>query len=322
MITVKKIALLGIALVVGLISFPAPSSYAVWTWTPEAGWVHPKRAVKPSPGGQFAWAEELFRKGEHDRAIAEHRKLIRSYPESIYAPRSQYAIGASYEALGKYYRAAKEYQKVIDNYPDSDKIADVVESQHRLGNLLFAKKIESRLKRAFRENNYEKAARVYRLVVSNAPHGKRAAEAQYKIGLSYRRQGRFPEAISEFQKVIENYPLSPWVKNAYYGIGLSYFSQSLPFPYDQTLAEAAFKQFQKFRERFPDSELTPEVEEKIELLRSQKAERLYLIARFYERGGHIRAARIYYQTVMDKYPGSNWAVLSQERLGELPEKNN
>ena len=318
----KRIVLLGIALVIGLISFPVPSSYAVWIWTPETGWVNPRRAVKPGPGEQFAWAEELFQKGEYDRAIAEHRKLIRSYPESIYAPRSQYAIGASYEALGKYYRAAKEYQKAIDNYPASDKMADVIESQHRLGNLLFAEKIESRFKRVFRESNYEKAARVYRLVVSNAPHGERAAEAQYKIGLSYRRQGRFPEAISEFQKVIENYPLSPWVENAYYGIGLSYLPQLLSPLHDQTMTIAALRQFQEFRERFPGSELTPEVEEKIRLLRGQKAERLYQIARFYERGGHIRAAGIYYQAVMEKYPQSDWAAFSRERLGELQEKDN
>ncbi|MCD5397729.1 outer membrane protein assembly factor BamD [candidate division NPL-UPA2 bacterium] len=318
----KRVALLGIALVAGLISFPVPSSYATWTWTPEAGWAHPRQAVRSSSREQFAWAEKLFQKGEYDKAIAEYRKLLRSYPESIYAPRSQYAIGASYEALGKYCRAAEEYQRVIDDHPDSDKMADIVENQHRLGNLIFAEKIESRFKRIFRESNYEKAARIYRLVVSNAPHGERAAEAQYKIGLSYYRQGRFPEAVSEFQKVIENFPQSLWIENAYRGIGLSYLSQSLPFPYDQTLAETALRQFQEFRKRFPDSKLIPEVEEKVKLLRERNAERLYRIARFYKRGGHIRAAVIYYQAIIRKYPQSDWAVFSRERLSELQEKDN
>ncbi len=315
MITMKKFALLGIALMVGLTFFPVSSSYAIWIWAP-------RQAVKLCPAEQFAWAEELFQNGEYAKALAEHRRLIRSHPDSIYASRSQYALGASYEALGKYSRAVEEFQKVIDNHPASDKTADVVERQHRLGNLLFAEEIESRFKRIFRECNYVKAARAFRLVVKNAPHGERAAEAQYKIGLSYRKQGKFPQAISAYRKVIEDHPQSPWVENASYGIGLSYFSQLLSPLHDQTMTVAALRQFREFRERFPDSKLIFRVEEKIKLLRGRKAERIYRIARFYERKGSIRAAIIYYQGVIEKYPGSDWATFSRERLNELQKKAN
>lgn len=319
----KKFILLGIALIVGLSSFPVSTGYAVWIWTPETRkWINPKYAVKANPEEQFAWAEELFQNGEYEKAISEYRKLIRNYPGSPYAPRSQYAIGASYEALGKYYRAVEEYQKVIDNYPSSDRIADVVESQYRLGNLLFGEEIESKFKKVFLESNYEKAAKVYQMVIKNAPYSERAAEVQYRIGLSYRKQGNFTESISEYRKVVENYPRSRWVEKADYEIGLSYLSQSLSPLYDQTMTDSALKQFQEFRKRFPDSELTSKVEEKIKFLRGRKAERIYQVAQFYEKGGSIQAAGIYYQEVMKKYPESDWAALSRERLNELEEKAN
>jgi len=258
--------------------------------------------VKENPEKQFAQAEELFKKKEYKKAIAEYHKLIKNYPGSAYAPRSQYAIGVSYEALGKYYRAVEEYQKVIDNYPASNKVADIVESEYRLGNFLFGEEIKSKLKKAFVESNYEKAANAYQLVIKNAPYSKRAAEVQYRIGLSYRKQGNFPEAISEYQKVIDNYPKSPWVEKAYYEIGLSYLSQLIPPLYDQTRTDSALKQFQEFRKRFPDSKLTGEVEKKIKFLRERKAKGLYQIAQFYEKGGSLQAAKIYYQEVIDKYP--------------------
>ncbi len=314
-IVMKKIILLGIVLMVGLTSLPVSVSYAVWVWTPETKrWINPKYVVKTSPEEQFAGAEELFQNGEYGKAITEYRKLIKKYSGSLYAPRSQYAIGSSYEALGKYSRAVEEYQKVIDNYPASDKVADVLESQYRLGNLLFGKEIESKLKKAFAESNYEKAAKVYQLVIKNAPYSERASEVQYRIGLSYRKQGNFSEAVSEYQKVIRNYPESPWVEKAYYEIGLSYLAQSLSPLYDQTMTDSALKQFQEFRKRFPDSELTGEVEEKIKLLKGRQAERAYQIAQFYEKGGSIPAAVIYYRKVVENYPESDWAVLSRERL--------
>ncbi len=314
----KKFLLLVIALMVGLNSFPVSVTYAVWIWTPETGkWINPKYAVKGNPEEQFSQAEELFKNEEYEKAIAEYGKLIRKYPDSAYAPRSQYTIGSSWQALGKYSRAVEEYQKVIDNYPASEMVADVVERQYHLGNLLFGEEIESKFKKVFVESNYEKAARVYQLVIKNAPYSERAAEVQYRIGLSYREQSNSSEAISEYRKVIENYPQSPWVEKAYYEIGLSYLSQSLSPLYDQTMTDSALKQFQEFRKRFPDSDLTPKVEEKIKLLRGRKAERVYRIAQFYEKQGGIQAAGIYYREVMNKYPESAWAALSREQLNEL-----
>ncbi len=317
-IAMKKIILVSIALLMGLSSFAVSVGYAVWVWTPETGkWINPKYAVRANPGEQFSQAEGLFQNGKYKKAIGEYRKLIRYYSGSLYAPRAQYAIGASYEALGEYYQAAEEYQKVIDKYPSSNKVGDVVKSQYRLGNLLFKEHIKGKLKKVFVESNYEKAAKVYQLVVKNAPYGKIAAEVQYRIGLSYRQDGNYAEAAPAYRKVIENYPNSPWVEKAYYEIGLSYLSQSLPPSYSQTMADSALKQFQEFLIRYPDSGLTSKVREKIKLLRERKAEKLYQIAEFYDKQGSIKAAGIYYREVVKKYPESDWAAFSRERLSVL-----
>ncbi len=301
--------------------FLAPLTYAVGIWTPETRkWINPKYAVKESPEEQFVWAESLFQTEEYKRAIKEHRKLIKNYPDSTYAPRSQYSVGACYQALGKYQRAVSEYQKVIDIYPTSDKVAEVVESQYRIGNLFFGEEIKSKFKKAFVESNYARAAKVYRLVVKNAPYGPRAAEVNYRIGLCYLKGGNWSEAISEYEKFIENYPESQWVERAFYEIGLSYLNQSLSPLYDQTMTEQALKQFKEFRKRFPDSSLSKEAEEKINCLRERKAKRTYKIGQFYEKQGSIQAARIYYQETVDNYPDSDWARSARERLNELESK--
>ncbi len=301
--------------------FLAPLNYAVWIWTPETRkWINPKYAVKENPEEQFAWAESFFQGEEYERAIKEHRKLIRNYPDSIYAPRSQYSVGACWEALGEYGQAVNEYQKVIDNYPTSDKIAEVVESQYQIGNLFFGEEIKSKFKKVFVESNYARASKVYRLVIKNAPYSPRAAEVQYRIGLCYLKQNNWSEAVSEYEKVIENYPESQWVERAFYEIGLSYLNQSLSPLYDQTMTEQALKQFKEFRKRFPDTSLSKEVEEKINSLRERRAERTYKIGQFYEKQGSTEAARIYYQETVDNYPDSNWARSARERLDELESK--
>lgn len=303
-------------------AFSVQVSQAVWIWTPETRkWINPKYAVKESPEEQFAWAESFFQSQEYERAINEHRKLIKNYPDSIYAPRSQHAIGACWEALGEYGQAVDEYQKVIDNYPTSHKVAEVVESQYQIGNLLFGEKIKSKFKKVFVESNYEKAAKVYQLVIKNAPYNPRAAEVQYRIGLCYLKHNNWPEAISEYEKVIENYPESQWAEKAFYEIGFSYSKQSLSPLYDQTMTEQALKHFKEFKKRFPDSSLSKEVQEKMNSLRERKAERTYEIGQFYEKQGSTEAACIYYQETIDKYPDSSWAPSARERLDELKTKD-
>lgn len=295
--------------------------HAYWEWTPETGkWINPKYAPKETAEEQFKYAQNFFQEGEYKIAIREFRKTVKYFPTSPYAAEAQFYIGECFYRMRKPLEAAQEYQVIIDKFPSSNRIREVLERQKSIGDELFTlaereeKGFTNIAKSLLSKSNAEKAISVYEMVLKNDPYNLSAAEVQYRIGLCYQSIGKYKEAIKAFQKVIDNYPRSQWVDDAYYQIALSSFSQSLEVPYDQTMTRRAREKLSEFEKRFPESEKAPIARKKRDSLEVKEAQKVYEIARFYEKQGYFKSAGIYYEEILKKYPQTPWAPLAREAL--------
>ena len=56
---------------------------------------------------------------KYGEEIADLQRLIKKYPNSIYAPKAQYEIGRAYVLQNKYSKAIEEYNTVLTNYPQT-----------------------------------------------------------------------------------------------------------------------------------------------------------------------------------------------------------
>ena len=52
-------------------------------------------------------------------------------------------------------------------------------------------------------------------------------------------------------------------------------------------------------------------------MREKEAENSFLVAQFYEKQRQYKAAKIYYQTVVDDYRNSSWASKALVKIQEL-----
>lgn len=296
------------------------SAFAYWIWTPQTGkWVNPKTAVKANPQDQLDFAKSLLENKQYEKAKSEFEKLIRKFPRAKEAAEAQFFIGVCLENLNKPYDAFKAYDKVIKKYPFSERADEIVEREYEIGEKLF--KIQrSKFVEAVAGRDYN-VVEILRAVINNAPYGKYAPIAQYKIGLFYKSVGMFPEAREEFEKVINDYPQSEWVKAAKYQIALVDTQSSLKPTYDQTNTAQAVKGFEEFVRTYPDAELSSEAQKQMQELRNKEAESEFNIAKFYEKQRKIDSAKIYYKHIISEYPESPSANLAMERLKSLETKN-
>ena len=103
------------------------NNYAYWEWTPKTrSWVNPKYAVKGNPEEQFQWAEELRNEGYLEKSISEHKKLIKHFPNSEYAPESHFVLGKIYKENNDIKRAFNYFEKILDKYPASPRTIEVI----------------------------------------------------------------------------------------------------------------------------------------------------------------------------------------------------
>lgn len=302
-----------------IILFTTNFAYSFWIWSPKTGkWVNPKYAVKPTPMEQLDFALDLLKEDRLNEARREFRKLIQHYPKSNEAAEAQFYLGEIEERQERFYEAYLAYQKVIDKYPFSSRINEIIKREFNIAQKFMQGEKRKALGVTLPVEN--PAIEILTKVVDNSTYGPLAPEAQYKLGLILRSLNRLFEAEEEFNKVIKNYPQSEWATAAEFQIASCRADISPSSDYDQEATREAKERFEEFLLSHSDAKLSTQAEKNIQELKEREAKGYYDIAVFYEKQKAYKAAKIYYNTVINDYRRSVWATEALSRLKALEEK--
>ena len=75
-----------------------------------------------SSSADYAMYQKAFIKGlqkDYTGEISDMRKLVSSYPSSVYSPQAQYEIGRAFVVQNKYSQAIVEYNTLLEKYPQN-----------------------------------------------------------------------------------------------------------------------------------------------------------------------------------------------------------
>jgi len=159
----------------------------------------------------------------------------------------------------------------------------------------------------YEEGDYGDAAEIFESVTRLGRGTNFAQDAQFYLAESYYNQKRFILSEAEYDRFVSFYPRDERRAEADFKKAMSLYHQSPRYRLDQTATRRAIEEFQLFNSRYPNSELVIESAEKINELRSKLARKYYESAEFYLRTEQYKAATIYYDLVIDRYPESSWA---------------
>lgn len=314
----KTILLSAATISIAVIFSDTASAY--WLWTPESKkFVNPKHAVKDSPGEQFEWAMSFYDAKQYEKAVVEFDKLTKQYEYSEYAAKSQYYVGLCYENMNKPFIAFENYQKAIDNFPNIDNIDEIIARQFNIANL-YASKESPKVLGTDIMTSLDRAIDIYRKVVDNAPYGRLADEAQFRMAETMKAAERYDEAMMAFQKVVDDYPDSGFVERARYEIAHCGYKASLKPAYDVGPTDKAIKSFEEFMQGNSNDELVEEADRTVQRLKDRAAEKLLLTAEFYESQKRYQSAVVYYREIVEKFPTCSFVELSKAKIEALGRK--
>jgi len=304
----KKIILFGIGLICSQI-------FSYWEWTPQTRrWINPKYAVKDTPKEQFEWAEKFRKEGDIDKAIREHKKLIKHFSASEFAPKSCFILGEIYREKGKYKVAFNYYQKIIDNYPASPLVFEAIKRQSEIAETLLEKK--SRVP-VFLRFNEEKKGEYLSKVIENSPFFPGAAERLLKLGKFYYEIKEYEKAKEVFEKIIENYSQKEKVEEAKYYLIKIELKNITETTTDVERIKKIEEKIDQFLVEYPESRYCEELTSLREKLVDEEAEKYYKIARYYERAGKKKAAIFYYRIIAERYSSTKYGKIAIEKISSL-----
>jgi len=176
----------------------------------------------------------------------------------------------------------------------------------------------------YQNRKYLKSVNAFQTIVFNFPGTDFIDTAQYYLALSYYAEEEYALASVEFNRLLVNYPASPFASHSQLMKAVCFF-EGTPENYglDQTDLETAIRQFEDFQVDYPESEAVPEAKAYLSKARSRLAKKYYESGVVYTRMGDMRAARVYFQKVVDDYTGTEYAAQATYQLAEcyFNEKN-
>jgi outer membrane assembly lipoprotein YfiO len=302
--------------------------FAYWEWTPETNkWTNPKYYVGETSLEQWTIAMDIYKTEDYESALREFQKLLENFPTSQEAPEAQFMIGDCQEKLELPYEACQSYQEVIDKFPSTNRLKEISERQKKIADYFYNKKsddmsIKEKAKGIFAISNWEKAANIYQMAIKNYPYYEKADEVQFRIANCYMKLGKYEIARIEFEKLSSQYSDSKWIEESEYLKSVCWLNESIKFPNSEQIFENAIKNFEGFINRYPLSEFADAAKTELKNLNSRKSERIYEIARFYEKNKEPNAAKIYYLQIIEQFPDSIWAEHSKSRLNNILKNEN
>lgn len=159
----------------------------------------------------------------------------------------------------------------------------------------------------FEKENYDKALRYFRGVLSYGRGNEWGPNAQFQLAMTQRKRGKYLVAANEFERFTRLYRNDQRVPRAEYERARAYYSRSPDYQLTQTDTRKAIELFQLFIERYPNHDLVSDAQAKIDELRAKLAHKQYDAGKLYERRDMWRAATRSYEDVFDKYPDTPWA---------------
>ena len=271
--------------------------------------------VESTASSQWHKAQDFEISGNLKEALKAYKKLVKKFPTSGVAAKSQLKVGELSERLGEDEKAFDAYGKYLTTYPRAEDFDRAVEAQVNIAKRF----LEGERRVVFGVKTFssmERAEKMFEEIVKNAPYSKLAPLCQFNIGQAAEKQQKYLEAVAAYREVTQKYPGDTLAVDAQYQVGYVYLKQSRESndPGDRSRARDAFEDFIA---RYPNSEKVAQAKDDLKSLAEHDTKSVLEIAKYYDKKKNYKSAVIYYNEVIKQSPGTPESDVAKKRIEML-----
>ncbi len=167
-----------------------------------------------------------------------------------------------------------------------------------------------------KKKKYEDAIETFEKVKDRYPYSEQATLAQLKVADAYFFKKKYDEAFNAYREFEKLHPTSKAVPYCIFREGQSNYRQRSTIDRDQTYTQKAIDEFKRLKQKFPNSEYIPKVDNYLAHCRKDLAEHEFYVAEFYYRTKRYQAAMERYQNLVQDYPEFPKIAEAKQRIPE------
>lgn len=275
--------------------------------------------VLPVPE-HFDLASKLLHENNWGEALQNYMVIITHFPQSPFYADSLFNSGVCYFFLGDFDVANKQFEKYLNLGGTLKHFEKVFEFKFYIAEYyskgskkhLFGFKQLPKLMPAKTD-----ALALYDEVIASLPSREIAAQALFGKASCLRSRREYKEGIEALQTITRRFPKNSLAADAFLLISDIYLEESRLESQNPDLIALAQINVGRFKKSFPGEERIQQSEENLVKMQEVFARSLYTTGRFYERKKKPHASRIYYTEAIKRYPETDSATKSRQRLAQL-----
>ena len=280
----------------------------------------------------LAAGDELFEAEKYSKAASNYKKVISRWPDSKLEQDAMFRLAECYFFAEQYTKANDAYEALVQKYSNTPHLDKLIRRQFEIAqyweqlnrqnpNWPITPNLVDKRRPLF--DTMGRAIKAYDNIRLNDPTGPLADDAVMATANSYFVRGRFRDADYYYTLLRDEYPRSEHQYEAHV-LGLQCKLRKYGGPdYIGTPLEEAQKLSRQLRSQFAselDETQRSRLAEIDAKLNRQLALRVYSMAEYYDGKHEYGAAKRYYHDLIAKYPSSELATKSKERLVALTDK--
>lgn len=153
-----------------------------------------------------------------------------------------------------------------------------------------------------RKKKYEDAVETFEKLKDRYPYSQEALLAQIKLADAHYYKKNYEEALQAYKDFEKLHPTNPAVPYCIYQQGMCYYRQRSTIDRDQTFTSKALAEFQRLKQKFPQSEYAAKADKYMARCRQDLAEHEFYVGEFYYRTKRYNSALERFQTLAAEYP--------------------
>ncbi|MES2199178.1 MAG: tetratricopeptide repeat protein [Chlamydiota bacterium] len=268
----------------------------------------------------YSLAKEALETSNWIELIRQSRVLVKNFSETVFAQDSYFYLGMAYFNLNELDLANEYFSQYLKNQLTPKYFEESIRYKFSV-----AQAFEQGAKRRFlgKEgmpkwiSGKREAIEIYDEVITALPQHDLAIQSLFgKANILFAEED-LKESLEVFQVLLRRFPKSSLARDSYVAITNVYKTLSEKEYADPDFLDLAEINIKKFRMDFPEDPKIAKAEEILHAMMEVYAKDLYNTAQFYERTKKPKASIIYYTKIMTKYPSTQTAVQSQQRLNVL-----
>lgn len=263
---------------------------------------------------------QAFNKNLWDEALAHFMVIAYHYDETPFYPDAIYYSGICYFFKKELDVCNKQFNRYLDLPGKLKHFEKVFEFKLEVANR-YAKGSKKHIfgfeKLPKWSSAKKDALELYDEIIAALPGKEVSAQALYQKADLLRSKRHFQEAIESLQTLSRRFPKHTLAAEAFLRVSEIYLEESRIESQNPDLIALAQVNLQRFLKSFPLDDRIDQARKNIIAMQEVYALSLYDTGRFYERKKKPNASLIYYADTIRKYPGTQAAAKSQERLAKL-----